>query len=208
MESDRCRRTPRELIPGLAKSILETIPGEGSGISGMREMLAGYEVLDTHRDEPYALLACALALQAVSEGNAGIGCVIADAEGASVAYGHNRVFHPRFRSDLHGEMDTMNAFEDGGEEIPPRDLTLYSSLEPCPMCMVRLVTAGMGRVLYMARDEQWGMTEGRDRLPPVWQDLAAGTVFGRLECSPGLMDASIRIFNSNIDELYEILKNR
>ncbi|MBU1671896.1 MAG: hypothetical protein KKF41_01545 [Actinobacteria bacterium] len=76
------------------------------------------------------------------------------------------------------------------------------------MCLVRLVTAGIGKVLYLARDEMWGMTEDRDGLPPTWKDLAEGKVFGTADCSPGLLDLSFRIFSINIDELYEILRNR
>ena len=91
---------------------------------------------------------------------------------------------------------------------PPGDLALYSSLEPCPMCMVRLVTAGIGKVVYLARDDLWGMTEERDKLPPTWRDLAEGKSFGKADCSPGLLEASSRIFNINIDELYAILKKR
>jgi hypothetical protein len=52
------------------------------------------------------------------------------------------------------------------------------------------------------------MTEERDKLPPIWRDLAEGKSFGKADCSPGLLEASSRIFNINIDELYAILKKR
>lgn len=208
MTVDRNERVPREAIPALVKSLLETISNEDARVRSWKAMLEGYGLRDTHRDDPFAFLTCALALQAVAEGNAGIGCVLVGADGWTIVYGHNQVFHPYFRSDLHGEMATMDRFEDMRLDISPGDLTLYSSLEPCPMCMVRLVTAGIGRVLYLARDELWGMTEDRDKLPPTWKDLAEGKVFGRADCSPELLDASFQIFSINIDELYEILKNR
>jgi cytosine deaminase len=208
MSADTIGRVPREGIPALAKSILETVSVEDARLAGWKETLEGYVLQEACRDDPYALLVCALALQAVGEGNSGIGCVIVDAGGGGVAYGHNRVFYPYFRSDLHGEMDTMDTFEDMRLDDAPGDLTLMSSLEPCPMCMVRIVTAGIGTVLYMARDELWGMTEDREKLPPIWKDLSEGKVFGRLECSSELLAASSEIFNLNIDELYEILKNR
>ncbi len=102
----------------------------------------------------------------------------------------------------------MNELEDLRLDIPPGELTLYTSLEPCPMCMVRMLTAGIGRVLYLARDEMWGMTEEREKLPPTWRDLAEGKVFAAADCSSELRDASFRIFGINIDELYERLKNR
>lgn len=177
-------------------------------MTASKEELAGYELKGSHRDEEYGFLTCALALQAVAEGNAGIGCVLVDADGAAVAYDHNRVFYPYFRSDLHGEMSTINRFEDMRLGIPPGELTLYSSLEPCPMCFARLMTAGVGKVLYLARDEFWGMTEDRDKLPPAWKELAEGKVFGKADCPEELLDISFRIFNINIDELFEMLKNR
>jgi tRNA(Arg) A34 adenosine deaminase TadA len=198
----------REAIPALARSILDAIPEDDERIAGWKAMLEGYVPDEAYVDDDFALVTCALALQAVAEGNGGIGCVLVDAAGRTIACEHNRVFYPYFRSDLHGEMSTMDRFEDMRLEVPPGDLTLYSSLEPCPMCLVRLVTAGIGKVLYLARDELWGMTEDRDKLPPTWKDLSEGKVFGTADCSPELLDASSQIFNINIDELYEILKKR
>lgn len=209
MASDtRLKRIPRSDIPGLARSIARAVSDVDPRLTVHRRTLLDYELSESHADEPYAFLTCALALQGVSEGNGGIGCVLVDADGSGLAYGHNKVFHPYFRSDLHGEMVTMDAYEDSRAEVPPARLTLYSSLEPCPMCMVRLVTAGVGRVLYLARDEEWGMTEYRDKLPPTWRDLSEGKVFAKADCSPELLEVSSRIFNVNIDELYELLKNR
>lgn len=201
-------RIPRDAIPALARSILEAIPEEDGLVGDSKSALGSYRLQDGFLDESFAFLTCVLALQSVSEGNAGIGCVLVGPDGSAIVWGHNQVFHPYFRSDLHGEMVTMDRFEDLRLEDPPGGLTLYSSLEPCPMCMVRLVTAGIGKVLYLARDELWGMTEDRDRLPPTWRDLAEGKVFGRADCSPEIKGASFRIFNINIDALYEILKNR
>ncbi|MBN2026822.1 MAG: nucleoside deaminase [Actinobacteria bacterium] len=202
------RRVAREEVPALAMSILEAVPQEDPDVAKWKSMLGNYHLDGAHPDEPHALMTCVLALQAVAEGNAGVGCMIAAADGGAVAYGHNKVFHPYFRSDLHGEMVTMNEFEDLRLDIRPGDLTLYTSLEPCPMCMARILTAGIGRVLYLARDEMWGMTEERDKLPPTWRDLAEGKVFAAAECSQELRVASSRIFAINIDELYERLKNR
>lgn len=207
MDESRAEPVPREAVASLADSILDRIPDE-SATTEWRSALRDMEIDDARDEDLYGFFACVLALKAVSEGNAGIGCVLVAGDGAVVAYGHNQVFHPYFRSDLHGEMVTMDAFEDKRLDVAPRELTLYSSLEPCPMCMVRLVTAGIGRVLYIARDESWGMTEERHKLPPIWKDLAEGKVFAGAECSPELRDIAFDIFSINIDALYEALKNR
>ncbi len=52
---------------------------------------------------------------------------------------------------------------------------LYTTLEPCPMCTVCLINAGVGRVVVGAADPPSGTLEaGRlARLPPVWPELAA-----------------------------------
>lgn len=208
MAKNARRRVAREEVQALASSILVAVSQEDPDVAKWKAMLQSCRLDSEHPDEPYAFMTCVLALQAVAEGNAGIGCAIVGADGDCLAYGHNKVFHPYFRSDLHGEMATMNEFEDMKLAIPPGDLTLYSSLEPCPMCMVRLVTAGIGRVLFLARDEMWGMTEEREKLPPIWKDLAEGKVFAAAACSQALRDASFQIFSINIDALYEKLKNR
>lgn len=208
MKTSGNRVVGREEIPMLSVSILESILSADTDVAAYKSMLEGMELRGGRADDPVGFLTCVLALQGVAEGNAGIGCVLADKNGGAIAYAHNRVFHPYFRSDRHGEMVTMDRFEDMRLDVSPRELTLYTSLEPCPMCMIRLVTAGIGRVLYLARDEMWGMTEERDKLPPTWKDLSEGKIFGRADCSPELLDAAFRIFSINIDELYGILKSR
>lgn len=52
---------------------------------------------------------------------------------------------------------------------------LYTSLEPCPMCAVAIISSRIGRVVMAAMDEQGGSlsTERLRRLPPVWSALAS-----------------------------------
>jgi tRNA(Arg) A34 adenosine deaminase TadA len=51
---------------------------------------------------------------------------------------------------------------------------LYTTLEPCPMCTVALITAGVNSVLVAASDESTGaLVSGRlDSLPATWLELA------------------------------------
>jgi tRNA(Arg) A34 adenosine deaminase TadA len=57
----------------------------------------------------------------------------------------------------------------------PRCLSvLYTTLEPCPMCTVATITAGVNSVL-VAASEEWGgaLPSGRlDSLPTAWPELA------------------------------------
>jgi len=55
-----------------------------------------------------------------------------------------------------------------------RETVLYSTLEPCPMCTVATINAGIDRVIYAHEDPVAGaLAEPRlRRLAPIWQDLA------------------------------------
>ena len=119
------------------------------------------------------------AIEASEEGNYAIGACVVDSSGKIFRCGHNRVFSPEFRSDLHAEMDVLNLVEAArsrGISVPDR-LTLISSLEPCPMCLTRSITAGVENVYYLAEDREGGMVSRIESLPPVWQRLSAGRTY-------------------------------
>jgi len=54
------------------------------------------------------------------------------------------------------------------------ETVLYSTLEPCPMCTVATINAGIGRVVYAHEDPVAGaLAEPRlQRLAPIWHQLA------------------------------------
>ena len=105
---------------------------------------------DRHADDPIGVAVCRQALQALTEGNYGVGAVIADRTGNIILSARNQVFEPTFRSDGHAEMIAIDALESHHPDADPSSLTLYASLEPCPMCLSRLKIAGVGRVRYLA----------------------------------------------------------
>jgi tRNA(Arg) A34 adenosine deaminase TadA len=55
-----------------------------------------------------------------------------------------------------------------------RESILYTTLEPCPMCTVCLINAGVDHVIIAAQDPPSGALEHSRlrRLPPLWSDLA------------------------------------
>ncbi len=92
--------------------------------------------------------------------------------------------------------------------LPNWKATLYTSLEPCPMCMARLITSAVNRVLYAAPDMTGGMVHRIEDMPPFWIELGEGKVFSHARSSQELINAANEIFLLNLDELFEKLKNR
>jgi tRNA(Arg) A34 adenosine deaminase TadA len=58
---------------------------------------------------------------------------------------------------------------------PPSQPLLYTTLEPCPMCTVAILNAGINTVVIATPDPRGGsLTLERLRgLPPLWQEMAA-----------------------------------
>jgi cytosine deaminase len=155
-----------------------------------------------HADQEIALLACHEALAAIGEGNYGVGAVLIDPSGAVAERGHNLAFQPTFRSDLHAEMVVMNAFEERFPETGSMaGYVLVCSLEPCPMCLARLLIAGVETVKFVASDELGGMVEGLHHLPLAWKRLAERVEFRRADTSDELRRLAADAFLLNLDRL-------
>lgn len=150
-------------------------------IQGDRQIVALIERLsllqpDSHyRDDSRGLYACRLALDALEQGNYGVAALLVDPQGNVVAQSENRVFsedgHGRYHSHAHAEMLLVDQLEAGLVPYPAAKLTLLVTLEPCPMCLTRLLLSGIGSVRYMADDPQGGMLTHADKLPPAWRNL-------------------------------------
>lgn len=109
-----------------------------------------------------------------AEGNIGVGAVIVGPGEKVCSRGMNRLFEPSFSSDLHAEMDAINRFEElSASAVPEGEYRLYSSLEPCPMCLTRILFSGIRVVRYAAVDPEGGMATRVSQLPPLfaaWAD--------------------------------------
>jgi cytosine deaminase len=187
------------------KLLAELAPASGE-TGTWKAFFSAYRFNAAYPDDAYIWLSGILALTSVTRGNFGVGSILIDDAGDVVAQGHNEVFRPYFRSDRHAEMVVMTRFE---ADPHPTDLsshTLYTSLEPCPMCLVRLSTSGIAKVLYAAADAEGGMVHRQQGLPPFWNDLARRKVFAQAHCSPDLIGAAERLFFINLDELMEKIK--
>ena len=177
-------------------------------LEAVAQKLAGFEPDPSCPHDGFVVAAIEEALDAAREGNFGVGAVIVDPAGEIVMRGHNHVFHPHFRSDIHAEMDAMTKFEDTFTDVASmRDYMLVTSLEPCPMCLTRLITSGIGRVYHAAPDVESGMVSRLEHLTPVWVDIARTQVFADADCSPALTELALDVFlwtaNRNTQKLMD-----
>jgi cytosine deaminase len=197
------------IIQDIGQQHLTRIQPTTEGIHTWRTYLKGYQFNKKYPDDAYVWLTCILALKAVEVGNFGVGCILINNQGDLLAQGHNKIFHPYFRSDRHAEMVVMDDFEDAHPEPTGLSVyTLYTSLEPCPMCLVRLSTSGINKILFAAPDVPGGMVHRMNNLPPFWFELAQGKIFSQAQCSPDLVHAATQILLLNLDELTTEVKVR
>jgi tRNA(Arg) A34 adenosine deaminase TadA len=160
-------------------------------------------------DQQQGLLACAEALEAARAGNYGVGAVLLDADDAVVERGRNRAFFPRFRSDLHAEMDLMNSFEESAQHTSDmRGFTLVTSLEPCPMCLARLLISGVETVKFIAHDELGGMVTHMEHLPAAWQKLRERQQFLLADVTAEMRSLATDLFLLNLESLRRQLWSR
>jgi len=133
-------------------------------------------------------------IAAAREGNFAVGACLTDPDGHVVERGHNHV-PGTFRTDLHAEMAVMTQFEERTRgSVKVGDYTIFSSLEPCPMCTIRLITAGVGHVFWAADDVETGMMRTLDRLTPGWVAMTGQQEFGSARCSPELKEWGWQVF--------------
>ena len=109
-----------------------------------------------------------LAEDAEKHGNLPIGAVIT-LEGEIVASGQNAIWSPVFNPNRHAEIEAMR-------QVPEhlwansRRMTLYTTLEPCLMCMGAILLHRVGRVLYGAADHYGGASQVIGHLPTFFAD--------------------------------------
>jgi tRNA(Arg) A34 adenosine deaminase TadA len=122
--------------------------------------------------EPWQI-ALTLAWEAYTAGNVGVGAVLTDPHGRAVAAGRNRVSDKeappgRLRSTFiaHAELDVLGQMTPGDY----RNHTLWTTLEPCPLCSMAIVTSNVGSVTFAARDRLW---DGMSRLAEFNEFIAS-----------------------------------
>jgi tRNA(Arg) A34 adenosine deaminase TadA len=123
-------------------------------------------------EEPWRI-ALTQAWDAFVGGNVGVGAVLTDPDRLIIVAGRNRVADReappgRLRSTFlaHAEIDVLGQLPSGDYQ----NHTLWTTLEPCPLCSIAIVMANVGCVVFAARDRLW---RGISRFTEVNEFLAS-----------------------------------
>ncbi|AST91152.1 nucleoside deaminase [Sutcliffiella cohnii] len=110
--------------------------------------------MNIDKDRYYLELALEEAEQALSENTYPVGAVIVDEHYNVIAKGRNQVF-PNQDATSHAE---INAIRNAGQailnaKISREKYTIYTSLEPCPMCTGGILFAHIKKVVWLLNDD-------------------------------------------------------
>lgn len=115
------------------------------------------------RDRGHLARAVDLATRNVADGGGPFGAIVVDAAGTVIGEGQNRVTRDLDPS-AHAEVQAIRAACRTVGDFALPGATLYTSCEPCPMCMATTLWARIGRVVYAAdrHDAARGGFDDRD----------------------------------------------
>ena len=120
----------------------------------------------TDLDLEYIGRAVRLALEAERLGNLPVGAVVT-LEGEVIAEAGTSVLLPLYHPGRHAETQALSRVP---ASLWPRcrEMTCYTTLEPCVMCMGAILLHGVGRVVYGAVDVDGGAGVMLSRLPDYY----------------------------------------
>jgi tRNA(adenine34) deaminase len=124
----------------------------------------------TTQDMDHLRRAVQLALEAERRGNLPIGAVIT-LDAKIIAEGANALLVPRYHPGRHAEMEALGRVP---EDLWPmsREMTCYTTLEPCVMCAGALLLHGFGRVVFGTIDPEGGAGALLSHLPDYYREGA------------------------------------
>ena len=98
-------------------------------------------------ENPYMTEAIREALDGISQGHGGpFGCVIVK-DDKIIGTGHNMVLEEK-DSTAHGEITAIRNAEDALDSYDLSGCELYTTGEPCPMCLYAILWANISKVYY------------------------------------------------------------
>jgi len=112
--------------------------------------------------------AVTLAIEAGEQKNLPIGAVI-HYLGEIVGEGKNTIWSPELSLTRHAEMEALQSVPENLWKHAEK-MTLYTTLEPCLMCMGAILLYGVGQVFFGSADPYGGSGTVIKRLPPFFAD--------------------------------------
>jgi len=106
-------------------------------------------------DEVFMKLALKEALKAKSADEVPIGAVITDLEGNIISKGYNLVITEN-NPCSHAEINAIKKASQKLSNYRLPNTVLYSTIEPCIMCMGAIVHSRIRKVVFGAFDHKWG----------------------------------------------------
>ncbi len=122
----------------------------------------------SNRDATYLRRAIQSAREAERRGNLPIGALIC-LDGDVIAEGMNSIWQPAVDLTRHAEMEALRS-------VPAhlwsrsREMTLFTTLEPCLMCAGAILLHQIGRLVFGARDPYGGVGTTVQSLPPYFRE--------------------------------------
>jgi tRNA(adenine34) deaminase len=117
---------------------------------------------------PFLRQAILLAHDAERRGNLPIGAVIT-LDGEIVAMGQNSIWSPTLALTRHAEMEAL--YKVPADVWPrAREMTLFTTLEPCIMCAGAILLHHLGRLVYGSADPVGGFGASAGSLPAYFKE--------------------------------------
>ncbi len=127
----------------------------------------------------YMHQALVLAQQALDRDEFPVGCLLVHRD-RIIAKGVRKGTFRQVPSELdHAEMIALRHLEAWSEPVDFKEITLYTTMEPCLMCFGALLISGIGTIVYAYEDAMGGGTAcDRTRMPVLYKNNAVRIVQG------------------------------
>lgn len=163
-------------------------------------LLLLYAQIDSNSlDQSISWIACVLAYQAACTGNIAVGALLTK-DNKIVCQASNQSFIPYFRSDGHPEMLVISEYESSNHNAVEKmkELSLFSSLEPCPMCLARIATTSLKAVKFTTKHDKTGMTDKLHHFSETWRFFLEDIQIEEANCAIELKQLSLDMLNYSL----------
>ena len=129
--------------------------------------------------------------EALSEGEFPVGCVIVYQDRILVSGSRTGTAGDSTNEIDHAEMIALRRLVELNEAVDKAKTTLFTTMEPCLMCLGALVLSGIGEIVYAYEDVMGGGTHcDLTKLTPLYKNF-------RLSIVPNVLrDESLKLFKA------------